>query len=849
MAASLVTKFMDYIEELDDFGDIFGVSDSNTQAIDAAKRITDAFENEGDFKEGSKYMQNADKYIKPLYNACVACPNENPVDIWKAIRSANDSQLNQLNNILETNAGQDAISKWVSIGNKPPTKDDRKNPIDDTLTGTDPNQEALRRLAHNDSEEKAEPAKTAASKSPATMSNVLELSGLDELPADDSGNLANIHTVEDDDEVEFPKTDEEKAAQKAAVQAERQAKKEQAEKEKQERAAAKAAEKEVKAAQKEEQKKLKEAEKAQKEAERLAQKEAEAKAKADKKAELDAEKERKAKEAAALKAQKEAAKAAEKKANAQKVTSQIKMPAAAAPAKPVATATQQKPADAIDQDRFAQLAAALDDQLNIEIPNDEQATASSIPDEPAEELPSGEPAAQAADSANTELQQQQQQQTATISIPAKPSEQETDAARNDLADGVNQEQQKPTDAATVKQDEQSAEPAVTPVEQPVKSTVVHTPARPDHQKPTVEPTPTAEEPEDETPEIPETRNPRDEFSDLYDEIDNLSISSEQAEEAKRYADVVFGNPNAYPREYAVLSGNASKTRTRCVEAMLATANKRLGYKEPVSGKKKDTLDFQSGVVSQSKGRTRVGASLVMPSGFGLKKNAAIWNTPVITDFGYPFLNFSSEAMLSVIKSKKDDEELKNHNLKKMFKDAAKRYGGVWKAIYSSPLTLLRQIATDVGIKCTPKYLKVNGEDLLNSDSGENVTVIPIKYYSIDPEFDGFINVPRDFLTSFYDVIDYSSTSKRMYLKYAQGMSEEEFAEEITENRGVPPFYILVPKQAKFSKCHIRSGSLLGSLMNLILGRKKCTMVKTVFQGKRGCLAMETDTANTLYADI
>ena len=312
---------------------------------------------------------------------------------------------------------------------------------------------------------------------------------------------------------------------------------------------------------------------------------------------------------------------------------------------------------------------------------------------------------------------------------------------------------------------------------------------------------------------------------------------------------MFGNPNAYPREYAVLSGNASKTRTRCVEAMLATANKRLGYKEPVSGKKKDTLDFQSGVVSQSKGRTRVGASLVMPSGFGLKKNAAIWNTPVITDFGYPFLNFSSEAMLSVIKSKKDDEELKNHNLKKMFKDAAKRYGGVWKAIYSSPLTLLRQIATDVGIKCTPKYLKIDGSDLINSDSGENVTVIPIKYYSVDPEFEGFINVPRDFLTSFYDVIDYSSTSKRMYLKYAQGMSEEEFAEEITENRGVPPFYILVPKQAKFSKCHIRSGSLLGSLMNLILGRKKCTMVKTVFQGKRGCLAMETDTANTLYADI
>ena len=390
-------------------------------------------------------------------------------------------------------------------------------------------------------------------------------------------------------------------------------------------------------------------------------------------------------------------------------------------------------------------------------------------------------------------------------------------------------------------------PAPTPVAPaPAPAPAAETPAA---AAPAAEPAPEQTTEETDDPDIPDTADPRDEFSDLYDEIDNLSISEEQAEEAKKYADLVLTEPNDYPREYAVLSGGASANRTKCVKAMLTTANKRIGYKAPVSSRGDDKLDFQSGVVSQSKGRPRVSASLVMPSGFGLKKNAAIWNTPVITDFGYPFLNFSSEAMLSVIKSKKDDEELKNSNLKKMFKEAAKRYGGIWKAIYSSPLTLIRQIASDVGIKCTPKYLKVNGEDLLNSDSGENVTVIPIKYYSIDPEFEGFINVPRDFLTTFYDVIDYSSTSKRMYLKYAQGMSEDEFAEEISENRGVPPFYILVPKQAKFSKCHIRSGSLLGSLMNVILGRKKCTMVKTVFQGKRGCLAMETDTANTLYADI
>jgi hypothetical protein len=205
-------------------------------------------------------------------------------------------------------------------------------------------------------------------------------------------------------------------------------------------------------------------------------------------------------------------------------------------------------------------------------------------------------------------------------------------------------------------------------------------------------------------------------------------------------------------------------------------------------------------------------------------------------------------MLNILKSKETDG-VKNDNLKKMFKDASKRFGGVWKAIYSAPLELIKSIASDRGIQCTPNYIKVNGQDMLNSMSGENVSVIPIKYYSVDPAYHPAVTVPRDFLTTFYTVIDYSSTSKSLYLKYAEGLSADEFAEEIEENEGIPPFYLLVPKTAKFSKCPIRPGSLLGSLMNVILGRKKCTMVKTTFMGKRGCLAMESSTADLLYSDI
>ena len=347
---------------------------------------------------------------------------------------------------------------------------------------------------------------------------------------------------------------------------------------------------------------------------------------------------------------------------------------------------------------------------------------------------------------------------------------------------------------------------------------------------------------------PDTTNPREEFPYVYNEIDSLAISPEQADEAKSYADVVLNSPADHPREYDALTGADAYLRTRCIRSMLTTANRRLGYRTPVSRRSRDNVEFSGGVSTQSRNSAYVRNSLIMPTGFGLNRNSVLWNVPIITDFGYPFLNFSSDALMNIIQSKSIDDDIKNDQLKKMFKDAAKRYGGIWKAVYSSPLYLIRMIAQDIGIRCTPKALKIDGQALIDSEPGSTVNVTPIKYYSVDAAYDSSLAVPRDYLTTFYDVMDYSSTSKSMYLRFANGMTDEDFAEETDDNNGIPPFYILVPKKAKYSKCPIRSGSLLGSLLNVILGRKKCTMVKTIFQGKRGCLAMESTTADILFAE-
>ena len=339
-------------------------------------------------------------------------------------------------------------------------------------------------------------------------------------------------------------------------------------------------------------------------------------------------------------------------------------------------------------------------------------------------------------------------------------------------------------------------------------------------------------------------NPRETYKKIYITIDACAITAEQARIASIMADEIFNNREEHPSEFELLS-KQNKDSIPAIYQLLKDANKQLGHRSS-NTKNTDTIPFQ-GKESQTRVTNPVKAKFVVPEGFGAKKSAVLWNQPVITDFGYPFLNFSSEAMLSVLKSK-GDEELKNDRLKKMFKEAKKKYGGIWKAIYAAPLEVIKDIATNTGTKCTPNYLKVDGMSLINSEIGSQITVTPVKYYSVDPAYEEPVTVPRNFISNFYEVLDYTTSSRQTYLKYAVGMDADDFATETTENGGIPPFYILMPKKATYSKSEIRSTGLFGSLLGVILGRKPCTMVKTAFDGKRGCLMIESKDANKLFSE-
>ena len=242
-------------------------------------------------------------------------------------------------------------------------------------------------------------------------------------------------------------------------------------------------------------------------------------------------------------------------------------------------------------------------------------------------------------------------------------------------------------------------------------------------------------------------------------------------------------------------------------------------------------------------RTRSPIKFTLPSGFGQPVSTAVWNTPVITDFGYPFLNFSSEAFTHLFKTKDEaDRKRTFKNIKKMLKEAKKRYGGIWKAIYGSSLELLKKYAADPGKICVPNYLKVDS-DILDSDSA-TVTVTGIKYYSVDPSYEKTVEVPREFLESFYDVLDYTKAFKT-YVKFADGLTAQELADDMADNGGRSQFYLLVPKQAKYSRSDVKSGTLFSALF----GGVKCVMLKTVFRGKRGCFIIDKKASLSLFSDI
>lgn len=367
------------------------------------------------------------------------------------------------------------------------------------------------------------------------------------------------------------------------------------------------------------------------------------------------------------------------------------------------------------------------------------------------------------------------------------------------------------------------------------------------------------EPDFEDDDEEQEMDPRTAYPKVYELIRKYSFNNEQAETASMMADDIIEHRGENPYEFSKLS-HIGKDSMDVIYNLIDKANPRLGHREAYSKPATNATSFMNPISTRSVTGATVKSGLAMPPGFKVGFDKSIWDKPVITEFGYPFVNYSNEAIYNLLHAKDEKAQKREYkNLKKMLKEAklgSKHiHGAIWDAIYTSPLKLLKEFAADKGLKCKPNMLKVDGNTLFSLNQGESILVTPIKYYSAKAEYEKPIKVTSSFLTNFYTVLDYSNKKADIesYLKYANGMTQAEFNEEIDRNNGIPPFYILYvePSNANvFKKSEIATTSGFGSLLHtLFRTRDTNVMVKTRFKGYSGGFVIPKSDAERLFSTI
>ena len=355
--------------------------------------------------------------------------------------------------------------------------------------------------------------------------------------------------------------------------------------------------------------------------------------------------------------------------------------------------------------------------------------------------------------------------------------------------------------------------------------------------------------QDET-DSPQVVDIETDYPDVVEFIRRAQMSKSQGDHLIDMANYALNDPSGDrdTTELASAVRNFGPSSVDVIYDRLDMINPILGHKV-TPYKPTRNIKFSKPTMMQSSRTRSVSTGLVTPEGFGTSINSNIWNKPVITEFGFPFLNISSEAITLLFKSKGETQQAAYKKFKSMLKTAVKTYGGIWKAIYKAPLDVLKQFANDPGTRCVANMLKVDGNDLLGSDFESTVTVTPIDYYSVDASYNQPTPVPREYLTSFYTVLDYTQADRATYLQYADGMTANDFVEATSQNNGIPPFYLLVPKSGSFSKCELKPTGVIGSFINLFSSAKNCILLKTYFNKRKGCFLMEKQVADALYADL
>ena len=207
-------------------------------------------------------------------------------------------------------------------------------------------------------------------------------------------------------------------------------------------------------------------------------------------------------------------------------------------------------------------------------------------------------------------------------------------------------------------------------------------------------------------------------------------------------------------------------------------------------------------------RTRALGPVEVPPGFAQENSSVLWDEPVITTMGYPFINFGAPEIYTILKDK--DEKRVKQAYKKL-KKQLKKVG------LSDPIKVLKDFKNSVGVPCAINRLTIDSSDLLETGNANVLATVYPRATSTMQAAIGTIPLTRDFIVEMYKVLSPTKGAK-IYMD-TLGMTEDEYADTLN-TEGRPPIYIFIPKEKlRFKKAPA------GFIARLFTSNKKPTLVE------------------------
>ena len=231
-------------------------------------------------------------------------------------------------------------------------------------------------------------------------------------------------------------------------------------------------------------------------------------------------------------------------------------------------------------------------------------------------------------------------------------------------------------------------------------------------------------------------------------------------------------------------------------------------------------------------RTRALGPVEVPPGFAQENSSVLWDEPVITTMGYPFINFGAPEIYTILKDK--DEKRVKQAYKKL-KKQLKKVG------LSEPIKVLKDFKNSVGVPCAINRLTIDSSDLLETGNANVIATVYPRSTSTMQAAIGTIPLTRDFIVEMYKVLS-PTKGARIYMD-ALGMSEDEYADTLN-TEGRPPIYIFIPKEKlSFKKAPA------GFIARLFTSSKKPTLVEAKFGTHSGGFVMPFKTTQMLFTEL